>query len=207
MVNKMIMKIYLFIFLITIPFSCTNGNKKETGHTKNHDSVSLLEDVKEEKQDTAVLRISPDLNLGYPKDEATLKMWQQKVLKDADKYFYKQLLFYYSDNPHLQDEMIKYSEAMIKRHKENGIYILDYYDYVKDSKSTQKNKLMIRAINSLKELLKRNDEVDITLVEVGVTLSELYREGIYVKRDTVIADYLYAGGRNLDSIIQVRKYE
>jgi len=210
MINKkklIFVKIYLFMFLFAIGFSCTREGKKEKSYPKKEESIYLLEGVKEEGQDTlSGILEKPKLSISFsyrnPKDKATLKEWQQLVVEKGSEYFYDHLSNYYSENPHLQDEMIKYSEIMITKYKKSDGYITDFYDYVKDSKSAQKGKLMIRAIKYLKESLKNGED---PLGNVGDRLSELYREGIYVKKDTVIADYLYSGGRNLDSIIQVRK--
>ncbi len=198
------MRTYLLTFLVALTFSCAN-NAKKVENEKCSENVSLLKDASKEKKDSSVIRYSftPDINNGNPVDEATLRRWQQKVIEEADAYYYDQLASYYINNPHLQDEMIKYSEIMVRRKNPNDTYILEFYKYVKQSKTPRKEKLMIKVIKRLKDLSER-DEVFFSLMARS-KLSELYREGIYLPKDTVIAEYLYKGGGNLDSIIQVRK--
>ncbi len=198
------MKIYLVIFIVTVISSCVSKAKK-VENEKCSENVSLLKDASKEKKDSSVISYSftPDVNNGNPVDEATLRRWQQKVIKEADSHYYYQLASYYADNPHLQDEMIKYSEVMIKKTQQNGTFVLFFYDYVEQSTSPKKGQLMARAIKYLNGLSKEDEDL-LTLMARG-RLSQLYREGIYLPKDTVIAEYLYKGGGNLDSIIQARK--
>ncbi len=200
------MKICLVLFVVTVLFSCASKVKKEESNV----APPLLEEVKKEEgqkkeKDANLIEAPPEVIWGIPKDEAALKEWQRKVVEEADEFYYDRLASYYANNPHLQDEMIKYSEIMIKKTQRNGTFILFFYDYVEQSTSLKKDRLMARAIKYLNDLSKQNEGI-LTLMARS-RLSQLYREGIYLPKDTVIAEYLYKGGGNLDSIIQTRKGE
>lgn len=186
---------------LVIIISCKYETKKNNYLTEytNNKSLSNEDSIEMYKRDSVIL-ISSDLRENPP-SEITLKRWKEKVKKEADDYYYTQLIFYYSENPQLIDEMIEYSEIMINKSKKNAVYIIDYYDYVKNSNSQQKDKLMVKAIEYLEKLLKTEGY---TAFQAKVRLSELYREGIYVKKDTIVANYLKNGGIRLDSIIQAR---
>jgi len=190
---------YIFFFLITI-ISCTAETKKDyNNEEKCTDDRSLNKSIIQD----SIYYITPNVNLGRYEGYATLEEWKKNVREHSDVDCYMQLIIYYSEYPNDQDEMIELAEIMIKTKDKNEPYILDYYDYVKRSKKSNKIQLINRAIKYLKTISSRND--DIFSVQARSSLSELFNEGIWVKRDTIIADYLYNGGLKLDSIIQARQ--
>ncbi len=190
------MRIYLVIFLIAVLSSCSNKAKE----VERNDSIP--EEV--EEMDLSNLNIScPDIYWGDPPNEANVKRWKKRIKEAPHSDYYFKLAGYYSDNPHLQDEMIEYVEIMVKHAYHKDMYKADLYEYVKDCKLPKKRQLMAKAIRYLKSVLKSDDPFSV--IAARKSLAELYREGIYIPKDTVIAEYLENKGINLDSIIQTRK--
>lgn len=148
-----------------------------------------------------------------PPTRESIKRWKKKVLEEGDSYSYDQLSMYYFDEKNVIKKGIplKYIEAMIrKRHEPLDIpYKVEYFDYVYKSEVRNKAQLMTKAIKLMKGIARYETKYDINILNAKVNLSRVYREGIYVKRDTVIANYLYRNSdknTNLDSIIKARNY-
>ena len=137
-----------------------------------------------------------------PVSEADLKEWKKWVREKASIYHYNLLENYFANHPDPHDEMLEYTPIIIDEHGIGGAPSLAYYSYVEESNSPDKDKLMVKAIGYLEELAKEED--DITTVQARGFLARVYRDGVYVPRDTVIADYFGSGGRNVDSIKQAR---
>lgn len=131
-----------------------------------------------------------------------LQKWKDEVSKNGNEYFYNQLFLYYGDHPDKEEEMIYYTQIMIDKSKRKESFMLLYYIYVEASRSPSKNKLMTKAINYLNILAKQED--DLESVQARPILANIFREGVYVNRDTIIANYLDKGGRNMDSIFHAR---
>ncbi|MEA4919278.1 hypothetical protein [Proteiniphilum sp.] len=195
--------ILLSFFIVFI--SCANKVKEEEKVEETENQQVAVDTVSEEKYQ----QISGGEEPYYPKTEEALKRCQKRVREEGDAISYWGLEVYYGKNPHLENEMIGYTEIMIKKKERNEPYIMNYYEYVKRSKSENKTELMKRAIKYMKDMLKREEklenESDFYYFLTRSVLSDIYREGTYVPRDTVIAEYLDAGGNNLDSIIRVRQ--
>jgi hypothetical protein len=198
-------KVMLSLFFIAIFLSC-NRNRgatalqpvDECNLKTNSIRVSILDSCKKGNTPS----ISPDLNYAKPKNDSILREWQKKVYDDGDEYYYDQLVYYYDEHSELRDEMIKYTEIMINKVDNNDLYILSYYKYVVESKHSDKVVLMKKIIKYLWSLLKsKNRYVNF---QARNFLSEIYKDGIYVEKDSIIAKYLEDGGCNLDSIIRTR---
>lgn len=150
-----------------------------------------------------------------PSNEENLKWCIKKVINEADPYYYTRIDDYYCNATNFQKKglakkMIKYTEIMIRYHKRNESYKLLYYFYVKEADLPNKKQLMKTAIKYLKEVAKDKTNSIINISNAMVDLSEIYREGTYVKRDTVMANYLYNNSdkaTNLDSLIKARNYK
>ena len=199
-------RIAILLSFFVVFIACTNKVKVEE---KGKQQVQVAVDsVLEKEEEEAEGHISGGEEPYYPETEEALKRCQRRVREEGDMICYDGLVIYYIKNPHLEDEMIGYSEIMIKKKKRNEPYIMEYYEYIKKSKIENKNELMNRAIKYMKEMLKRKEELgegDFYYILTRSVLSDIYREGIYVPRDTVIAEYLDVGGNNLDSIIRARQ--
>lgn len=149
-----------------------------------------------------------------PPTKESIKRWKKKVLEEGDNYSYDQLSMYYFDKKDVVKKGIplKYIEAMIrKRHKsQNYLYKSEYFYYLDNSNIVNKKRLMVKSIKYLKDIISSKDVDEITVTRAKDDLANVYREGIYVKRDTVIANYLYRNSdknTNLDSIIKARNYK
>ncbi|MEA4918734.1 hypothetical protein [Proteiniphilum sp.] len=200
-------RIAILLSFFVVFISCANKVKVEE---KGKQQVQVAVDsVLEKEEEEAEGHISGGEEPYYPKTEEALKRCQRRVREEGDAISYWGLEVYYEKNPHLENEMIGYTEIMIKKKKRNEPYIMNYYEYIKKSNSGKKNELMNRAIKYMKEMLKREEELegegDFYYILTRYVLSNIYKEGTYVPRDTVIAEYLDAGGNNLDSIIRVRQ--
>lgn len=178
------MKKIIFVSILFVVLSCSNSTKRG----KNPSPTSDGPDKMELKRDSAQreISVSPDLNFGYPGNNATLEMWKEKVRKEGDPYYYEQLDNYYSEHKDSQNEIIKFTEIMINKHRNNKIYLYDFFIHVKGSNSKNKAKLMQKAIGYLKRITSGND---IMSIQAKYELAQIYREGIYVKKDTIKAEY------------------
>ncbi|MEA4917663.1 hypothetical protein [Proteiniphilum sp.] len=202
-------KISILLSFFIVFISCANKVKEEEKEEEKVEETGkqqiAVDTVSEEKYQ----EISGVGEPYYPKTEEALKRCQRRVREEGDAISYDGLVSYYAENPHLEDEMIGYTEIMIKKKERNEPYIMYYYEYVEQSKSENKTELMKRAIKYMKEMLKREEKLENKnegfFYLARKVLSNIYREGTYVPRDTVIAEYLDAGGNNLDSIIRVRQ--
>lgn len=182
------MKIVVFVSILFIILSCSNRTKERGVSLSTSDSSKKMELKKDSIQRR--ISVSPDLNFGYPGNNATLEMWKEKVRKEGDPYYYEQLIEYYYEHRDLQDEMVRLTEIMIKHHKNAGGYASLYYSFIKDCNLKNKKLLMKKAITYLKEIDRSKSNCDpLTRLGVRADLAEIYREGIYVKKDTIKAKY------------------
>jgi hypothetical protein len=130
------------IIILPLLFLCCIKEKP----VQDERQESKVENHKE-KRDT-LFSTSPEF--GRPKNIEELRSWQNKVRENGDENSYNQLADYYSKNPDIRDEMIEYSETMIRKgHCECAVY---YYEYVRKSNLQQKDKLIKKAIIYLKKL-------------------------------------------------------
>ena len=200
-------RIAILLSFFVVFIACTNKVKVE--EKENQQVQVAVDSVLEKEEEEAEGHISGGEEPYYPETEEALKRCQRRVREEGDAISYWGLTVYYADNPHLEDEMIGYTEIMIKKKERNESYIMYYYEYVEQSKSENKTELMKRAIKYMKEMLKREEKLENKnegfFYLARKVLSNIYREGTYVPKDTVIAEYLDAGGNNLDSIIRIRQ--
>lgn len=207
--------IYIALLLL-LPVSCNKG-KTARVISKTNDPTFIKETERAESDTASKAKndISYISGLDYdPPTEEKLKKWKKKVLEEADGYSYdKLMMIYFNINDNKKNGIpIKYIEAMINKGSptQRIRYKVDYFDYVYRSEIPNKRQLMKKAIKYMKEAAKCETTYDINILNAKINLSKVYREGIYVKRDTVIADYLYDNSdkiTDLDSIIKVRNYK
>ena len=177
--NKMKSKIYLMIYILflLIVYGC-KGPKLENRYF-----------------------VSDGINIPLASDD-TLKQWQQRVVEQGDADAFSDLTLYYDDDINLnrKQELIPYILIMAERYDNTDAYLL-YYNYIVESDSVDKN--IIKAVTYLKVAAQSKTPLVSELARSE--LAALYREGKYfIKKDTIIADYLERGGQNIDSILLVK---
>lgn len=198
--------IFITFILCMCIYSCENKNRKKDkleAFCIDYDTIEVVYDTS--YLDEGVHRtISAGTQVDSVSDD-TLREWQRKVREEGDYNAYQKLFFYYGDLLiDRQDEMIEYSEYMINKQEDNDEYKYLFYFYVKNCNKLKNKKLREKSIQYLKDIASKEDGIASYGFDGRIALIHLYEGGIYVRRDTVISNYLEKGGRNIDSIFHAR---
>lgn len=217
-------KLGFSIFVLFILLSCSK-NKKVTEKQEleiTHENKNVLKDnpkFHDNDDPNRKSTITPDFNSIFPKNEAELDEWKRKVCEEGDTLYFEKLSLCNMYNEGLRkegykgydisnDQMRVFADAMISKHTYNQHkstnYKYQYMIYPEFSESVKKEDIE-KAMKYANDILKSVKDVKLITMQAREFISKVYKEGIYVNKDIVIADYFDKGGRNLDSIVQVRQ--
>ncbi len=200
--NKYEKKHFIFFSYIFL-FACNGKNVhiEEVELSVDHEIRVEMPSV-----DSTLITISdPFYRISQDKEE--LDNWKMEVRDNGSEYYYNLLVSYYDEQPKLSDELVELIEIMITRHNDKSEYRLDYYCTVSKNEVKNKKVIMKKAINYLEQIIQMEGAKSFHSVQARNELSDIYRKGIYVKQDTILANYLESGGCNLDSIKHARNFK